>query len=205
MVFALRALAVAAALCLVSPGLVVSPVAAATLNIVAVGASNTTGFGVGSDHAYPALLQDMLRKRGINANVTNAGSNGDVTAGMLRRLDGAVPSGTDIVILQPGGNDLRFFGTKEARTANINAMVARLRARHIRVVVYDPDPVPPDFYQWDHIHFNAAAHEKIAATLAAEIAGLVKSAPSAAAPGATPAAASRASAPSAAPATSGKP
>ena len=155
----------------------VSPAGAATLNIVAVGASNTTGFGVGSDHAYPALLQDMLRKRGINANVTNAGSNGDVTAGMLRRLDAAVPNGTDIVILQPGGNDLRFFGTKEARTANVNAMVARLRARHIRVVVYDPDPVPPDFYQWDHIHFNAAAHAKIAATLAAEIAGLVKSAP----------------------------
>jgi acyl-CoA thioesterase-1 len=180
---------------------VVSPAAAATLNIVAVGASNTTGFGVGSDHAYPALLQDMLRKRGINANVTNAGSNGDVTAGMLRRLDAAVPQGTDIVILQPGGNDLRFFGTKEARTANINAMVARLRARHIRVVVYDPDPVPPDFYQWDHIHFNAAAHAKIAATLAAEIAGLVKSAPGAAAPGATPAAASSASAPG----TPGKP
>jgi acyl-CoA thioesterase-1 len=114
-----------------------------------------------------------------------------------------VPKGTDLVILQPGGNDLRFFGTKEARTANINAMVARLRARHIRVVVYDPDPVPPDFYQWDHIHFNAAAHAKIAATLAAEIAGLVKSAPSTAAPGA--AAASSASAPSAAPAASGKP
>jgi acyl-CoA thioesterase I len=205
MVFALRALAGAAALCLVSLGLVspglVSPAGAATLNIVAVGASNTTGFGVGSDHAYPALLQDLLRKKGINANVTNAGSNGDVTAGMLRRLDAAVPNGTDIVILQPGGNDLRFFGTKEARTANINAMVARLRARHIRVVVYDPDPVPPDFYQWDHIHFNAAAHAKIAATLAAEIAGLVKSAPSAAAPAATPAAASSASAP----ATSGKP
>jgi acyl-CoA thioesterase I len=199
MVFALRALAVAAALCLV-----VSPVAAATLNIVAVGASNTTGFGVGSDHAYPALLQDLLRKRGINANVTNAGSNGDVTAGMLRRLDAAVPNGTDIVILQPGGNDLRFFGTKEARTANISAMVARLRARHIRVVVYDPDPVPPDFYQWDHIHFNAAAHAKIAATLAAQISAQVAASPkpaSATAPGAaTPTAT-----PVAAPAASGKP
>ncbi|HUC52062.1 MAG TPA: GDSL-type esterase/lipase family protein [Xanthobacteraceae bacterium] len=146
-----------------------APAAAATLNIVAIGASNTTGFGVGSDHAYPALLQELLRKKGIHANVTNAGVNGDVTGGMLRRLDSAVPQGTDIVILQPGGNDLRFFGTKAARTANINAMAARLHARHIRVIVYDPDPVPPDFYQWDHIHFNAAAHAKIAATLAAQI------------------------------------
>jgi acyl-CoA thioesterase I len=160
-----------------------SPAAAATLNIVAIGASNTTGFGVGSDHAYPALLQAMLRKKGINANVTNAGVNGDVTGGMLSRLDAAVPKGTDLVILQPGGNDLRFFGTKERRTANINAMVAKLRARHIRVIVYDPDPVPPDFYQWDHIHFNAAAHAKIAATLAAQIsaqAAVKPAAPSAA-------------------------
>jgi acyl-CoA thioesterase I len=170
-----RALGIAAALAAALA--LASPVAAATLNIVAIGASNTTGFGVGSDHAYPALLQDLLRKKGIHANVSNAGVNGDVTAGMLRRLDAAVPKGTDLVILQPGGNDLRFFGSKAARTANINAMVARLRARHIRVIVYDPDPVPPDFYQWDHIHFNAAAHAKIAATLAGQISAQVAAKP----------------------------
>ncbi|HEX3506472.1 MAG TPA: GDSL-type esterase/lipase family protein [Xanthobacteraceae bacterium] len=187
-----QALALAAAL------LVASPAAAAALNIVAVGASNTTGFGVGSEQAYPALLQALLRKKGINANVTNAGVNGDVTSGMLSRLDSAVPKGTDLVILQPGGNDLRFFGTKERRTANINAMVARLHARRIRVIVYDPDPVPPDFYQWDHIHFNAAAHAKIAATLAAQI-----SAQAAARPAAQPAVQTAAPANSAsAPATS---
>src|SRR5262249_48272849 len=82
--------------------------------------------------------------------------------------------GTDIVVLQPGGNDLRFFGTKEARTANIVAMTQRLHARGIRVIVYDPDPVPRDFYQWDGIHFNAAAHAKIAAVLAAQIAAVIK-------------------------------
>src|SRR5215472_11147400 len=90
-----------------------------------------------------------------------------------------------IVILQPGGNDLRFLGSKQVRSANIAAMVHRLHARGIRVIVYDPDPVPRDFYQWDGIHFNAAAHAKIAATLAAQIATAVK-----------PAAAAQSSAPS---------
>ncbi len=148
-----------------------APLQAAPLNIVAIGASNTSGFGlgVGPANAYPAVLQALLRKRGIAANVTNAGVWGDVTAGMLARLDAAVPKGTDIVILQPGGNDLRFFGTRERRAANIAAMEQRLRARHIRVIVYDPDPVPRDFYQWDGIHFTAAAHARIAATLAAQI------------------------------------
>jgi len=160
----LRALALAAVLA------VAAPLQAATLNIVAIGASNTTGFGVGAQNAYPAQLQALLRKKGINANVTNGGVNGDVTAGMRSRLDAAVPKGTDIVILQPGANDLRFFGTKEARAANVAAMVRDLHTRGIRVIVYDPDKIPADFYQWDGIHFNAAAHAKIAAILAAQIA-----------------------------------
>jgi acyl-CoA thioesterase-1 len=150
------------------------PVEAAALNIVAIGASNTSGFGVGEQNAYPAQLQALLRKKGIDAHVTNAGVLGDVTAGMLGRLDAAVPKGTDIVILQPGANDLRFFGTKQARAANIAAMVQRVRARGIRVIVYDPDKIPADFYQWDGIHFNAAAHARIAATLAAQIAAPAK-------------------------------
>jgi acyl-CoA thioesterase-1 len=173
MIFVLRLVLLAALFALATP------LEAAPLNIVAVGASNTSGWGVGSDNAYPARLQALLRARGIDAHVTNAGQLGDVTAGMLSRLDAAVPKGTDIVILQPGANDLRFFGTKETRAANIAAMEKRLRARGIRVILYDPDPIPPDWYQWDHIHFNAAAHAKIAATLAAQIAAPAK-APSAA-------------------------
>jgi acyl-CoA thioesterase I len=123
------------------------------------------------------VLERLLRQKGIDAHVVNAGVWGDVTAGMRNRLDAAVPKGTDIVILQPGANDLRFFGTKQARSANIAAMVQRLHARGMRVIVYDPDPVPRDFYQWDGIHFNAAAHAKIAATLAAQITAAVKAAP----------------------------
>jgi len=160
--------------------LLVSPLQARPLNIVAIGASNTTGLGVGAANAYPAVLERLLHQKGIDARVTNAGVNGDVTAGMRNRLDAAVPNGTDIVVLQPGGNDLRFFGTKEARTANIVAMTQRLHARGIRVIVYDPDPVPRDFYQWDGIHFNAAAHAKIAAVLAAQIAATIKPGPAAA-------------------------
>lgn len=62
-------------------------VEARILNIVAIGASNTAGWGVGSENSFPSVLQVLLRKRGINATVTNAGIPGDVTAGMLNRLD----------------------------------------------------------------------------------------------------------------------
>jgi acyl-CoA thioesterase I len=175
--------------------LTAAPLQARPLNIVAIGASNTSGLGVGEQNAYPAVLERLLHQKGIDAHVTNAGISGDVTAGMRNRLDAAVPKGTDIVILQPGANDLRFFGTKEARTANIAAMVQRLHARGMRVIVYDPDPVPRDFYQWDGIHFNAAAHAKIAATLAAQITAAVKPAPAAQTSAPAPAAPSAAAPP----------
>ena len=74
--------------------LLVSPLQARLLNIVAIGASNTTGLGVGSENAYPAVLERLLRQKGIDAHVTNAGVNGDVTAGMRNRLDATVPNGT---------------------------------------------------------------------------------------------------------------
>ena len=168
----LRGLALTAIFAFVAA--LLSALQAQALNIVAIGASNTSGLGVGAQNAYPALLEALLRKKGIDAHVINAGQSGDVTAGMRNRLDAAVPKGTDIVVLQPGANDLRFFGSKEARSANVEAMKQRLHARGIRVIVYDPDPVSRDFYQWDGIHFNAAAHAKIAATLAAQITATIK-------------------------------
>jgi acyl-CoA thioesterase-1 len=69
--------------------------------------------------------------KGIPANVINAGVLGVTTTRMLQRVDSAVPKGTNIVILQPGANDLRFGFSKEQRAANTAAMVKRLRARDI--------------------------------------------------------------------------
>jgi len=157
---------------------------ARSLNIVVVGASNTAGWGVGAANAFPARLQTILKERRIDAKVTSAGVIGDTTGGMLRRIDTAVPDSANIVILQPGGNDLRFGFSREQRAANVAAMVKRLRARDIRVIVYDPEMIPADFYQWDHIHFNASAHARIAAKLAGEIAAVAAALP---APPAAPA------------------
>ena len=73
--------------------------------IVALGASNTAGYGVGASSAYPAQLEQILSAKGRPMSVTNAGISGDTTGGMLARLSSAVPAGTKIVILQIGGND----------------------------------------------------------------------------------------------------
>jgi acyl-CoA thioesterase-1 len=141
---------------------------AAPLRIVAIGASNTQGWYVGKQGAYPAQLEALLKAKGVDAQVTNAGVPFDTTAGMLKRIDADVPQGTDIVILQPGANDRRFLGTKEQRAANIAAMERRLRARSIKVVTYDDD-IPLRYYAFDFIHLTHDGHAMIAAALLSRI------------------------------------
>lgn len=75
-----------------------TPVAA---QVVALGASNTEGYGVGSVQAYPSQLERMLRARGLSVSVRNAGVSGNTTAQMLARLDSAVPAGTRLVLSIP--------------------------------------------------------------------------------------------------------
>jgi acyl-CoA thioesterase-1 len=152
--------------------LALAPARAASIRVVAIGASNTSGWGVGQAAAYPAQLQALLKARGHDVQVVNAGVPMETTNGMLGRIDSAVPNGTRLVIIQPGGNDLRFLGSSERRTSNINAMVAKLRARGIRAIVYDPK-FPPEDYQWDFIHLNAQAHAKIARNLLPQVLGAI--------------------------------
>jgi acyl-CoA thioesterase-1 len=146
---------------------------AAPIIIVAVGASNTSGWGVADGSAYPERLQVMLRAKGVDAQVINAGRPFDTTGGMLGRIDQSVPNGTRIAILQPGGNDLRFLGSREQRSANIAAMASRLRARNILVIVFDPE-IPPQYYAWDRIHLTTEGHAWIAASLLPQVMALVR-------------------------------
>ena len=154
--------------------------AAAEVRIVALGASNTYGSGrhsggVSPSQAFPAQLEAMLRARGIAARVSNKGVPGDTTAGMLARLDSAVPEGTAVVILQPGGNDARRAGSGNSAT-NIAEIQRRLAARHIPVIMLtNPGRIAPkDFRDPDGQHFNARGHAAIAGWLAPQVAAAAR-------------------------------
>jgi acyl-CoA thioesterase-1 len=150
---------------------------AQTLNVVALGASNTEGRGRGAtnmgvprNQAYPAQLERILRAQGVDARVRNAGVAGDTTAGMLARLNSAVPAGTHVVILQPGGNDARRGGSDAQRAANIGEITRRLQARNIPVLVLDRFGQGIGQHRLaDGQHFNAAGHAAVAASLAPRV------------------------------------
>jgi len=105
------------------------------VEIVAFGDSNTAGFRLFEKHAYPAQLEGVLRAKGHDVRVVNSGVSGDTSAMGLARFERAVPAGTSIAIVYFGRNDLRW-GVEPAKfRANIEAIVKRLRARNIEVLL----------------------------------------------------------------------
>ena len=146
----------------------------AQAQIVAIGASNVAGRGVSSSDAWPAQLEGMLAAKGRNVHVTNAGISGDTNAGMLARLDSAVPQGTKIVLLDQhgGGWNARRFG-KGDQSAELAAIQARLRRRGIRVIPMWWNPVLRSYLQPDGIHFTAEGHRLVASKMLPSVMGAV--------------------------------
>jgi acyl-CoA thioesterase-1 len=158
------ALAWLASLAVLSLGVVSADAA----TIVALGASNTYGKGVARSQAYPAQLEAILRGKGSNAHVVNAGINGDTTESMLARLDRAVPNGTSAVILQPGGNDRRKG--RPDRTADIQN---RLSARGIPVIMLANRMLRGLPHQPDGQHLTPEGYHMLAESLASQVAGAI--------------------------------
>src|SRR5258708_3222396 len=70
------------------------------VKIVAIGSSNTNGVGVGASNAWPAHLQQMLKKKGYDITMSVSAINGETTNATVGRAPGAIPPGTKIVIYQ---------------------------------------------------------------------------------------------------------
>jgi acyl-CoA thioesterase-1 len=142
--------------------------ASASAQIVALGASNTLGYGVSVGQSYPAQLQAMLQARGSSLRVTNEGVPGNTSGEILARLRSAVPDGTKIVILQFGTNDARMNTPPATRQANIAAILEELRKRGIKSLQVDEmmDAALKDgLGQPDGIHLTAEGYRRVAAQL----------------------------------------
>ena len=142
------------------------------IHVVALGASNTAGHGVGVDNAYPAVIERLLRARGLDVRVENAGISGNTTGEMLTRLDASVPHGTRVVLFQPGSNDARRGVDGAVRERNIATLQDSLKARGVRVIRVAAafECARPGNLQADGIHFTEAGHELIARYLVEQVA-----------------------------------
>ncbi len=148
---------------------------AAQIGIVALGASNTGGYGVGPEKAFPAKLEALLKAKGYDVQMKNAGVYGDTTAGMLGRLQSVVPEGTKLVVLQPGTNDARQGVTVEKQEANIQEIIKRLSARGVATVRVDKvvsgQAFPKQYLQSDGVHMTEQGHAMMANKLLQPVMG----------------------------------
>lgn len=119
-----------------------------SLKLVAFGDSLTAGYNLPGSAAFPTVLEQALRQKGLAVEIVNAGVSGDTTQGGLERLDWSVPEGTDGVILELGANDA-LRGVDPALTRkNLEAIVARLTERKIPVLLagmYAPRNLGEDY------------------------------------------------------------
>jgi acyl-CoA thioesterase-1 len=112
-----------------------SPALAAPLRILALGDSLTAGYGLGLGQGFVPQLQKALSAHGVQAEVLDGGVSGDTSAGGLSRLDWALADKPDLVILELGANDM-LRGTDPAETrANLDAILAKLKAAKTRVLL----------------------------------------------------------------------
>jgi acyl-CoA thioesterase I len=137
--------------------------------VVALGASNTAGKGVSPSEAYPAQLETMLRARGLDVNVVNAGISGDTTGGMMARLDSAVPKGTRVVILQPGGNDLR-----KGAANYTGELRSRLSAMGVKVVMLPNAMFRGKPHQPDGMHLTPEGYHMLAQQMVGPVVGALR-------------------------------
>lgn len=120
------------------------------MRIVAFGTSFTNGHGVSRDESYPSQLERLLKSKGYNVVVDNAGVDGDSAAGGLARMDQAVPSDTRIAIVEFGVNEYcpncsgrKFTDSEKAEVVPIlRTMVDRLTGRGVKVILLSIRRVP---------------------------------------------------------------
>lgn len=180
-----------------------SPAEARQVSVVALGDSNTNGFGIGSEFAWPTLIEKWLRAKGADVKIRNAGVTARTTRGGLKRLKRAVPDGSDAVIVFLGRNDLRFKFSPDTTRRNIDQIVRELRERELEVLLIGFEPYDlsgiakkygadyyPDFFagvtedgvklskyviRFDPFrHLNASGHEVVAKRLLPSIEKLVR-------------------------------
>ena len=123
------------ALALLVLGLMPQPAGAGSLQIVGFGDSLMAGYQLAPGDRFTDRLEKALRDKGFDVSVANAGVSGDTTSGGLARLDWSVPDGTGLVILELGANDMLRGVDPALVEQNLDAMLARLKARNIPVLL----------------------------------------------------------------------
>ncbi len=116
--------------------------------ILFFGNSLTAGYGLDSEEAFPALIQDRLDSLHLNYTAINSGLSGETTSAGLNRLDWVLDQKVDIFVLELGANDgLRGIPLEETRK-NLQAIIDLVRQKNSDTqIVLAGMQIPPNMGQ----------------------------------------------------------
>lgn len=103
--------------------------------IVAFGDSYFSGYGLDPQNSFPVQFEKAMRARGHKARVINAGVPGETIADGLARLDKTLKTKPDLIILELGANDAEQGLDPAVSKANLDIMLQRIKAAHVRVLL----------------------------------------------------------------------
>jgi acyl-CoA thioesterase-1 len=134
--------------------------------VTVLGDSITAGLGLPAADALPAQLEKALGASGLSVRVRAAGVSGDTTAGGLARVDFSVQDDTDLCVVALGGNDMLQGVDPSTVRANLQAIIDRLKARHIPVLLAGMR-APPQYGSYaadfDRVFTDLAKEDDVAA------------------------------------------
>jgi acyl-CoA thioesterase-1 len=129
--------------------------------IVCLGDSLTSGHGIGTAVAYPALLHQRVRRAGFPYEVINAGVSRETSAHARARLDRALEGDVRVLVVALGANDgLRGVPVPQL-TANLSHIIEVAQKREIAVLLCGMEALP--IYGWAYTAAFRQAYVDLAA------------------------------------------
>jgi len=116
--------------------------------VVVLGDSLASGRGIGTDKAFPAVLQQKLDEDGLEFEMVNAGISGDTSAGGLRRYARLLDDHVRVLVLELGANDgLRGVPVAQVKD-NLSQIIEAAQSRGITVLLCAMEALP--IHGWDY-------------------------------------------------------
>lgn len=118
--------------------------------ILFYGDSLTAGYGLSTEQAFPAVVENKLKNKGKNVKVINAGLSGETSAGGLSRLEWILRQPVDVFVLELGANDgLRGLPLEQTKK-NLQAIIDKVKSKYpgVKIVIAGmmvPPNMGPDY------------------------------------------------------------
>ncbi len=119
-----------------------APREAARPRIVVLGDSLASGRGIGTEHAFPAVLQEKLDEDGLDFEMVNGGISGDTTTRALRRFERLLEGNVRVLVIELGANDGLRGAPVSVVKENLSRVIEAAQARGITVLLCGMEALP---------------------------------------------------------------